>query len=135
MRGQRRDVAVDVALRVDLLEALGAALVLDGLPRAGRAVERAAARESLAGLCGGEIAKAGDALLFGGAVFCGRHGGLSRQKVSGYVAASATSCALAKSWLWRGAGALCAHCSVSVGCIFRQGTLDLPDQTLSRYRR
>ena len=62
MRGQRRDVAVDVALRVYLLEALGAALVLDRLPRAGRAVRRAAARERLAGLCGREILGADDAL-------------------------------------------------------------------------
>ena len=62
MRGQRRDVAVDVALRVDLLEALGAALVLDLIPRAGRAVRRAAARERFAGLVGREILEADDAL-------------------------------------------------------------------------
>ena len=52
VRGQRRDVGFDVALRVDLLEALGAALVLDRLPRAGRAVRRAAAREGHAGFFG-----------------------------------------------------------------------------------
>ena len=62
VRGQRRDVAFHVALRVDLLEALGAALVLDRLPRAGRAVRRAAARERFAGFCGGEILEADDAL-------------------------------------------------------------------------